>query len=311
MKPEKSAEEIDRIQEAEAKLPEATFADFFESKPANVAFRITDATLRDASTRGSRGSLIVETKTAQFSIPTIRLWCSSDDCDGIRIFDPHHKNETLYVSESDDDSRDWFITFTCRNCHRSTKKYAFSYRYNQGNTGLIALKLGEDPPLSRHIPSRLRKLVETDRENFNKGLRSEAHGLGVGAFAYYRQLVENLKDRLIDGIRKVAELNNPLPELIKELEEAKQENRFSFAVEKIKHAIPEILRIHGLNPLTLLHKALSEGLHAGTDEECLQISQDIRVILSEFSERLDTALKDDQELKKAVSGILNRPKKSK
>jgi hypothetical protein len=98
--------------------------------------------------------------------------------------------------------------------------------------------------------------------------------------------------------------------LITELEEAKRENRFSAAVEKIKHAIPEVLLIDGHNPLTLLHKALSEGLHAGTDEECLEIAQNIRVILSELSERLSTALKDDQELKKAVYGILNRPKKN-
>jgi hypothetical protein len=58
--------------------------------------------------------------------------------------------------------------------------------------------------------------------------------------------------------------------------------------------------------LTLLHKGLSEGLHTGNDAECLEIAQNIRVILTEFSERLHTALKDDQELKTAVSRILNR-----
>jgi hypothetical protein len=111
------------------------------------------------------------------------------------------------------------------------------------------------------------------------------------------------KDRLIDEIIKVANLENPTSELIKELEEAKKENQFSTAVEQIKHGIPEILLIHGYNPLTLLHKALSEGLHAGSDEECLEIAHNIRVILSEFSTRLATSLKDDQELKSAVTAI--------
>jgi hypothetical protein len=59
----------------------------------------------------------------------------------------------------------------------------------------------------------------------------------------------------------------------------------------------------------LLHKALSEDLHNGTDEECLEIAQDIRLVLSEFCERLHAALKDDQELNKAVSRIQNRAKK--
>jgi hypothetical protein len=135
--------------------------------------------------------------------------------------------------------------------------------------------------------------------------------LGVGAFGYYRQVIENQKHPLIDEILKVANLQNPIPELIKELEEAKKQNQFSTAVEKIKHAIPEILLIHSYNPLTLLHTALSEGLHAGSDEECLEIAHNIRVILSEFSERLATALKDDQELKNAVSAIANRSQKSK
>jgi hypothetical protein len=68
--------------------------------------------------------------------------------------------------------------------------------------------------------------------------------------------------------------------------------------------------INSENPLTLLYKALSEDLHNGTDEECLEIAQDIRLVLSEFSERLHTALKDDQELKKAVSRIQSRSKKA-
>ncbi len=132
----------------------------------------------------------------------------------------------------------------------------------------------------------MRKLVGSELEKFNKGLRSEAHGLGIGAFAYYRAVVETQKDRLIDEIIKVAKLQNPSGELIKELEEARSETQFSSAVEKIKQGIPEVLRINGQNPLTLLHTALSGGLHAGTDPECLEIAQDIRVILSEFSDRL-------------------------
>jgi hypothetical protein len=94
------------------------------------------------------------------------------------------------------------------------------------------------------------------------------------------------------------------------LEEAKRQNQFSAAVEKIKQAIPQVLLINGSNPLALLHKALSEGLHAGTDDDCLEIAQDSRVVLSEFSERLYTALKDDQELKKAASRIQNRSRKA-
>jgi hypothetical protein len=204
--------------------------------------------------------------------------------------------------------RDSIIEFGCCDCRQSVKKYAFWVEYSPGLKQLVARKLGEDPPLSPHLPSRLRKLIGPDQEKLDKGLQSERHGLDVGAFAYYRQVVENQKDGLIDEIIKVANLQNPPSKLIKELEGARRQTQFSSAVEKIKQAIPEILLINGNNPLTLLHKALSEGLHAGTDDECLEIAQDIRVLLSELSERLYTALKDDQELKKAVYRIQNRSK---
>jgi hypothetical protein len=288
---------------------ECTFAEFFESKPANVIFRITDATPRIVN-RAPSGVPMIVPKTEAFRVPPIHLWCSWTECDGIRIFDPDSDDNILHLSETDEKPRDRFLSFSCRNCRRRRKQYAILYTYGGDRKRIDAIKVGEHPPLSQQIPSRLRKLVGADQEKFNKGLRSEAHGLGVGAFAYYRQVVENQKDRLISEIIKVSNLQNPSPELVAELEEAKRQNQFSTAIEKIKHAIPDILLIEGHNPLTLLHKALSEGLHAGTDTECLQIAQDIRVVLSEFSERLATALKDNQELKKAVSGILNRPQKS-
>jgi len=283
------------------KPPETTLSEFFESKPAYMAFTITEVTLQPIA--GPLPGRIA------FKPPVIRLWCDSDECDGLRtMFDP--VNDYEVIEEKEPKAQDRYIEFVCRNCTRSRKRYVYFVEYNAGKKELIAVKFGEYPPLSMHLPSRLRKLVGTDQEKFNKGLKSEAQGLGVGAFAYYRQVLENQKDRLIDEIIKVVNLRSPVPqELLEELEQAKRETRFTSAVEKIKHGLPEVLLINSQNPLTLLHKALSEGLHNGNDEECLEIAQDIRVVLSEFSEQLQTALKDDQELKKAVSRIQNRSKK--
>ncbi len=161
-----------------------------------MIFRIRDVTLRVASTGPSSVALLTP-KAEQFNIPAIRLWCDSDECDGIRTFDPDHDDTTLYISESDEEARNRFVGFLCRNCRRSRKIYAFSYRYDKEGKAILAVKLGEHPPLSRQIPSRLRTLVGTDQEKFNKALRSEAYGLGIGAFGYYRQVVETQKDRLI------------------------------------------------------------------------------------------------------------------
>ena len=37
--------------------------------------------------------------------------------------------------------------------------------------------------------------------------------------------------------------------------------------------MPESLLINGHSPILLLHSALSEGLHAQTDEQCLELAE--------------------------------------
>ncbi len=63
--------------------------------------------------------------------------------------------------------------------------------------------------------------------------------------------------------------------------------------------------INGHNPITLLHSALSIGLHAQTDEECLDSAHDVRIVLAELAERLGQAMKDHAELNSAVQRLLN------
>ena len=78
----------------------------------------------------------------------------------------------------------------------------------------------------------------------------------------------------------------------------------STALASVKDAIPQALLINGHNPLTLLHSALSEGLHNQTDEYCLEIANSVRVILAELSDRLGQALKDEAELNHALSKLI-------
>ena len=100
--------------------------------------------------------------------------------------------------------------------------------------------------------------------------------MGIGAYAYYRRIVENQKSRIIGQILDTARKTGAPSEIIADLEAAKSETRFSDAIAQIKHALPDSLQIHGHNPLTLLHSFLSENLHGGSDEECLVFAQAIR-----------------------------------
>jgi hypothetical protein len=189
----------------------------------------------------------------------------------------------------------------------TSKVYSIAAKGEAGESSSgKCFKFGESPTFGPPTPSRLITLIGPDRETFLKGRQCENHGLGIGAFVYYRRVVENQKNRIIESIIKVAEKLSSSPDMIRSLKNARIENQFKKSVELVKDAIPQSLLINGHNPLTLLHSALSEGVHNQTDERCLENAHDIRVILGDLSERLAQALKDERELNEALSRLMKR-----
>jgi len=230
----------------------------------------------------------------------ISLHCSNEICEGVRQFRPEGTN---HVSEGWDYE---FVKYVCKNCGKTLKIFALALIRNGKDTSGRASKLGEIPPFGPPTPSRVISLVGKDRELFLKGRRAELRGLGIGAFAYYRRVVEEQKGRIIGEIGKVAQRLGAPKETLELFSKAQTETQFSSAIDMIKSAIPEALRIDGHNPLTLLHAALSEGLHAHTDEQCLELATSIRVVLTDLAERISTALKEEAQLKSAVTRLLTR-----
>ena len=157
----------------------------------------------------------------------------------------------------------------------------------------FAVKHGEYPAFGPPASKRLLTLLGTGRDTFLKGRRAETQGLGIGAFAYYRRVVENLKNTLIDEIIRVAQRVNSPALTIEALKSAREEFQFSNAVDSIKVAIPQSLLFDGQhNPLALLHRAPSVGIHDMTDEQCLKRAATIRIVLQDLAERMSSALKE-------------------
>lgn len=228
----------------------------------------------------------------------LRLYCMSDQCIGYRTFRPFGErqvNRNLMTKV--------YLTYICRNCETSQKTYAVSIK-PLGANSFEVFKYGELPQFGPPNPPKVLALMGGERDAYLKGRRCENQGLGIAAFAYYRRVVENQKARIIGEILKVAEKLNADPELIEDLKAAKLETRFTEAIGRIKHGLPPVLLIDGHNPLTLLHSALSEGLHGNSDEDCLELATSIRVVLTELVERMATAVKEEAVLTSAVQRLL-------
>ena len=242
----------------------------------------------------------IATNTIEIKLPLLDIHCSTKECDGFRFFKP--SNPRLCVKFLD--WKEDFINYECKNCEETIKVYAVRSVINKTDSCLWMMKFGEDPPFGPPTPARVITLLGSEKDYYLKGRRAELQGLGIGAFAYYRRVIENQKNKIFDEIIRVSERLNASGELLDDLVAAKKETQFSKAVESVKHGIPQVLLLNGQNPLTLLHSALSEGLHAQTDEECLELATSIRVVLTEFVERVATAVKDEAELNTAVSRLI-------
>jgi hypothetical protein len=272
--------------------PAKKLSEFLESTPPCLTVPIADL-VGEGSMSGSRWIYPLTT-------PDLQLHC--EDCDGPRYF---HNLANDQIWMQDKSVKDVFLIYLCRNCRATVKTFAIQARHTGSRTG-EATKYGELPPFGPVIPGRVITLIGPDRDLFLRGRRAESQGMGIGAFSYYRRVVENQKGRIIAEIARVAQKLGAKPEMLETFKAAEKETQFSKAIDTIKDGIPDILRIGPHNPLTLLHTALSEGLHEHTDKECVQIAQEIRLVLTDLAERLSQALKEEAELQTAVSRLLNR-----
>jgi hypothetical protein len=263
--------------------------EFFETIPPTQGRVVTDLCTGVQTSTGWRYHL---------ETPPLLLHCAEEACNGLRIFRAPEDQNTRIPGNL-------FIKYLCSNCLKGTKLYAIHARPgSQGAAHGVCYKYGELPVFGPPTPTRLLRLFGADREIFLRGRRCENQGLGIGAFVYYRRVVESHKNQILDEIIRVAQKIGASAELLATLERAKEEIQFSKAMAATKDAIPQMLLIEGQNPLTLLHSALSIGLHDKSDEECLEIAQSVRAVLVELADRISQALKDEAELKTAVSHLM-------
>jgi hypothetical protein len=235
------------------------------------------------------------------TIPQLNLHCTSEECQGIRFFATTNNcwlDSNIYNNH--------YLIYVCRNCRKGSRTFSLGAQKDTESDSWLVRKYGEVPAFGPPIPPQAFKLIGGERNLFLMGRRSETQGMGIGAFVYYRRVIESQKIRIFDELIRVISKISPDDAVIAELEAAKKETQFTKAVEVIKHALPQSLNINGYNPLTLLHSALSEGVHAHNDQECLELASSARTVLFEFADRLSQALKEEAGLNSAINKLANK-----
>jgi hypothetical protein len=240
--------------------------------------------------------------------PEIHVHCDHPKCGGVR----RHVKQNEQRFTPDKTNFYFFVDYRCTNCTTSFKVYGLrAERKAAGIVPGVCTKIYQEPPFGQPIPKRLFHVIgESNREHFLQARRAIARGLGIGAHAYYRRIVENTKFELVGSVLEVAQATTASPQQIELLKKAQSETRFSKAIEILRDvsAIPAVLLIDEQNPLALLHDLLSEGIHQLDDRECLERAQEAEVILCEIADRMQVAVTERKAVKAALTSIMKRKK---
>ena len=281
--------ELAKARRNSAKIETLKFEDLLGKYPPGGIHPITNLGISR-----SPASLPVLTK------PRLKLHCPARSCNGLRYFDAYQTQKVTLTEK-------WkrvFLHYSCSNCRSRSKIFAIMARWNTVADEGEAAKFGEWPPFGSQVSLGIITMLGKNKDMFLLGRRAEIQGLGIGALAYYRRVVENQKDHIIDEIIQLMRRTNTPANQIEKLQSAQKEKQFKKAVELISDTIPKALLINDYNPLALLEQAMTKGAYIQDDGDALQLATAIRKILTELAERLVKALEDQADLDEAVDFIL-------
>lgn len=232
--------------------------------------------------------------------PLKKLLISSDDiilssyvCPPITMFCDKCKMERtfkIYFSPSLIENNIFKFKYKCTACNDFD--ILFIVFVDMSNYSLM--KLAQWPLWLPRIERELQKSLGKNLGNYKKGLYCEQEGYGIGAFAYYRRIVEDMIDDLLDDLYEMftAEEKEKYAE---NMRRAKDEHVTEKKIEIVKDILPAQLKPGGMNPLARLHSRLSEGIHNKQESECLEIATDIRISLNYLLRHLALRNKENSD----------------
>ena len=207
------------------------------------------------------------------------------------------------IAEVDDTA--YQIVFRCQKCSNYTVTHVLAFKKikNGANPVVQIQKIGQLPSIEKTIDNDLKSwLSKADVMLYEKGLRCETNGFGIGAYSYFRRIVENNIEKILDDIAETSDSQ----ELIDAISEAKKQHSATDRLEIVKNHTPNSLKPGGKNVFKIIYGALSTGLHGESDESCLDQATSIRTCLNFLIKRLNAERKEEQELASAINNITKK-----
>lgn len=169
-------------------------------------------------------------------------------------------------------------------------------------TKIFLKKVGSNPPLKVQPNKIVTKYFdrETNRWYF-KGLNCINENYGIGAYAYFRRIIEKELIKIIEEIKELPSSHKS--EIEKLLDAHKQKPTITTIYENIFEHLPHSLKVLGNNPIKLLYKETSDGLHALEEDECLKKSVAVQKILEFTIQKINEEKSNIKALRDLIKSI--------
>lgn len=166
-------------------------------------------------------------------------------------------------------------------------------------------KVGQHPSWDIAMDKELETLLGDHAEFYKRGLICESQGYGIGAFAYYRRIIEEIIDGLLVSIEDLIVAEDK-EKYATALAAVKKTTVTQEKIRLVKDLLPVSLRPNDMNPLDALHSALSEGLHTENEEDCLEYAEAIRDALVFLVNRLIRTKSENKSFTDSMRRILDK-----
>ncbi len=242
--------------------------------------------------------------------PAINLYC--DNCGSVQTYNVNEA--TKYTQPYGFTNNHIFrLQYICTGCHQNVRE--FFLKFNELSTfdeenkehiyQLQMKKVGQYPAWNIDMDVEVEKLLGDHADLYKKGLTCESQGYGIGAYSYYRRIVEEIIDQLLVSIEELIPAEDK-EKYAAALVEVKKTTVTQDKIELVKNLLPASLRPNNINPLGALHSALSEGLHAESEEECLEYAEAVRDALVFLVNRLIRTKSENQSFTESMKKLLDK-----
>jgi hypothetical protein len=195
------------------------------------------------------------------------------------------------------------LRYRCKNCEKGIFTVWLLWWRDAPGLKIMVMKGGQVPKLEVTIPKEFERALGDKRPLYVKGMTLRHNNYGIGSLTYFRRLIEDTTDEMLDLLQQSMEDTQSDAAAVERLRKAREGIRFEDKVKIAGEVIPTHLRPGGVNPFGDLYDLLSIGLHDLSDEECCDIVDAMDGSLKFIYTRLKTHAQEAKVYEAAAKDI--------